>query len=173
MFRQSTGAYNFPVTISLYTSVSITPQQFSNQNISFTIVDRMSYVNEILIARKLSDKFSMQISPGFVHRNLTETKKDKNFSPYIGAGGRFKVTNRIALSAEYYWVKPGLTDIKVYDPLSIGIDIETGGHIFQLHFTNSRGMNERLMIPENYNNWLKGNFGFGFNIVRHFNLKRQ
>lgn len=173
LFRQSSGAYNFPVTISLYTSVAITPQQFSNQNISFTIVDRMSYVNEILIARKISDKFSMQISPGFVHRNLTETKKDKNFSPYIGTGGRLKVTNRIALSAEYYWVKPGLTDIKVYDPLSIGIDIETGGHIFQLHFTNSRGMNERLMIPENYNDWLKGDFGFGFNIVRHFNLKRQ
>jgi hypothetical protein len=157
-----------PISMALYSSMSITPQIFPDHNINYTIIDRMSYVNELLIARKFSEKISLQITPGFVHRNLVDSIKDKNFVPYLGFGGRYKLSNRIALSAEYYLVKPNVTYQKVYNPLSIGIDIETGGHVFQLHFTNSRGMNEKLMIPDNYNNWFKG--GFGFNIVRHFNL---
>ncbi len=171
ILRQSEGAFVMPISMALYSSMSITPQVFPNHNISYTIIDRMSYVNELLIARKFSEKISLQITPGFVHRNLVDSIKDKNFVPYLGIGGRYKLSNRIALSAEYYLVKPNVTYQKVYNPLSIGIDIETGGHVFQLHFTNSRGMNEKLMIPDNYNNWLKGGFGFGFNIVRHFNLK--
>ncbi len=173
LLKQSSGAVNMPVSVSLYSSAMITPMTFTDPNITYTTMDRMSYVNELLIARKFSNQLSLQLTPGFVHRNLTETKKDKNFIPYVGAGGRYKLSNRIALSAEYYWVPPNLTAIKVYNPLSIGIDIETGGHVFQLHFTNSKGMNEKLMIPDNYNNWFKGDFGFGFNIIRHFNIKHE
>jgi len=173
LLKQSSGAVTMPVSVALYSSATITPMIFADPNISYTIMDRMSYINEILIARKFSNTLSVQLTPGFVHRNLTETKMDKNFIPYVGIGGRCKLSNHIALSAEYYWVQPNLTAIKVYNPLSIGIDIETGGHVFQLHFTNSKGMNEKLMIPDNYNNWLKGDFGFGFNIIRHFNFRHS
>jgi hypothetical protein len=173
LLRQSTGAINMPISVSLYSSFAFTAAKWLNPEVSYSLFDRFSYVNELLIARKFTEKISLQIAPGFVHINLTETKKDKNLIPYIGAGGRFKITNRFSFSTEYYWVYPGISAQKIYDPLSFGIDIETGGHIFQLQFSNSRGMHERIMIPSNYNNWQKGDFGFGFNIIRNFNLKRK
>ena len=173
LLRQSSGAYIMPISITLYSSMTITAQKWIDPTLYYSFFDRFSYIHELIIARKFSEKFSLQLVPGLVHRNLTQTVKDKNILPYIGFAGRYKILNRILLSTEYYWVYPGLTNVKIYNSLSFGVDIETGGHVFQLHFSNSRGMNERIMIPENHNSWKNGDFGFGFNIIRHFNLKRN
>jgi hypothetical protein len=173
LLRQSSGAVNMPISVSLYSSFAFTAAKWLHPEISYSLYDRFSYVNELLIARKFYEKISLQIMPGFIFINLTEKKKDKNLMPYFGAAGRYKITNRFSVSTEYYWVYPGISAQKIYDPLSFGVDIETGGHIFQLQFSNSRGMHERIMIPGNSNNWLKGDFGFGFNIIRNFNLKRN
>jgi hypothetical protein len=173
LLRQSTGAYEMPVSLTFYSSMNITAQLWTHPTLYYSFFDRFSYVHELLIARKISETLSMQLVPGLVHRNLTETVKDKNILPYVGFAGRYKILNRISISTEYYWVYPGRTRVKIYNPLSFGIDIETGGHVFQLHFSNSRGMNERIMIPENHNSWRNSDFGFGFNIIRNFNLKRN
>ncbi|OFX42205.1 MAG: hypothetical protein A2046_03825 [Bacteroidetes bacterium GWA2_30_7] len=172
LLSQAKGGYNMPLTITLYSSIAVKMQKWVNPEVNYKNIHRLFYVNELLIARKFSDKISLQLAPGFVHRNLTLTKQDKNLIPYIGLAGRYKISKRIALSSEYYWVYPEQTSFKIYNPFSVGIDIETGGHVFQLHFSNSRGMHEK-MIPENLNNWQNGDFGFGFNIVRHFNLNRN
>jgi hypothetical protein len=57
--------------------------------------------------------------------------------------------------------------------LSIGFDIETGGHVFQLHFTNSTGMTERAFITNTTGDWGNGDIHFGFNISRLFTLKKS
>jgi hypothetical protein len=173
ILRQSTGAYNMPVTLTLYSSMQVKAQKWLHPEITHTLSDRFSYVNELLIARKFSSEFSIQLVPGFVHRNLTDSVRDKNLVPYLGFGARYKITKRMSLSAEYYMVYPGSTSLPTYNPFSFGIDIETGGHVFQLHFSNSRGMQEKIMIPDNPNNWFRGDFGFGFNIIRNFNLKHN
>jgi hypothetical protein len=173
LLRQSTGAISLPFTVTFYTSMQFKAQKWVQPELPYSIIDRFSYVNELLIARKFSNEFSLQIVPGFVHRNLTETSQDKNLVPYAGLGARYKLTNRISLSTEYYWVYPGLTALQTYNPFAIGIDIETGGHVFQLHFSNSRGMQEKIMIPDNPFSWAKSDVGFGFNIIRNFNLKHK
>jgi len=173
LLRQSSGALVMPVSLTWYSSMTLTAQKWVHPTLYYSFIDRFSYIHELIVARKFNEKLSMQLVPGLIHMNLTETAKDKNILPYVGFAGRYKILNRISLSAEYYWVYPGFTKAKIYDPFSFGVDIETGGHVFQLHFSNSRGMNERIMIPENHNSWKKGDFGFGFNIIRHFNLKRN
>ena len=82
-----------------------------------------------------------------------------------------KLTKRISFNVDYYYVvnqNEERTDL--YNPLSIGFDIETGGHVFQLHFTNAVGMNERAFLSETTNDWGQGDVQFGFNIYRAFQI---
>jgi len=127
-----------------------------------------------MIARKFSPSFSLQLSPTYIHRNLVATELDPNDLYALGAGGRMKLSKRISLNAEYYYlINPkSYMSRQVYDPLSIGFDIETGGHVFQLIFTNSVAMIEKGFIGETTGSWLKGDIHFGFNISRVFTLKK-
>lgn len=172
ILRQSTGVKNMPITLSWYTATYYTHQRWTTPDRDNLLSSRFYYVHQAIIARKFSDKFSLQVSPGVVHRNLVVSEIDQNDVPFVGLAGRFKLTNRISLNAEYFWMLPGQTADDFINPLAIGFDIETGGHIFQLHFSNSRGRTEKS-IPENKNNWLSGDIGFGFNIIRHFSLKKK
>ena len=129
--------------------------------------------SQLLVARKLNQSISVQIAPTFIHRNLVSTELDHNDLYAIGAGGRMKLTKRISFNAEYYYRvnQPRSINQTVYDPLSVGFDIETGGHVFQLIFTNSLAMIEKGFIGETTGNWVKGDIHFGFNISRVFTLK--
>jgi hypothetical protein len=127
----------------------------------------------MIIARKFSDKLSLQLSPTMIHRNLVLTTEDENDVYAIGTAGRYKLTKRTALNAEYFYVLPGETADNFYNSLSVGFDIETGGHVFQLHLTNSQGMIEKFFIPANAGRWSKGDIYFGFNISRVFSLKKK
>jgi hypothetical protein len=134
----------------------------------------MGYYAQAIIGRKLSDKLTLQLTPTIVHQNLVATSKDPNDLYSIGLGGRLKLTNRLALTADYYYVINRNEDLQnYYNPLSIGFDIETGGHVFQLHFTNAIGMNERVFISETINDWANGDIQFGFNISRVFQIKKK
>ncbi len=173
IFRQSKGERNMPVSISYLTAMALQTLKWDKPG-DLPFWDRAGYVHQILIARKFSERFSFEINPTFVHRNMVATELDPNDSWAIGAGGRFKLTKRVSVNIEYYYVAPPLHDyrsMKTYNPLSIGVDIETGGHVFQLHLTNSVAMIEKGFIGETTGNWLDGGIHFGFNISRVFTLK--
>ncbi len=131
--------------------------------------DRMYYTAQLMVARKLNEHTSLQISPTYTHYNriinLTGGSKDL-FS--IGFLARQKISKRVSINAEYF-VQTNRFD-GTYNPLSIGVDINTGGHVVQLHFTNSIGMNEHTFIHETFGSWGKGDIRYGFNISRIFKL---
>jgi hypothetical protein len=172
LLRQSTGKRNMPVSVSFLTTSAINSL---NMPASFPFWSRVSYVEQVLIARKFNERFSFEINPTFVHRNIVATQLDPNDLLSAGFGARFKLSNHVTLNAEYYYVfhpMPKYESLKTYNPLSIGFDIETGGHVFQLFITNSESMIEKGFIGETTGNWKNGGIRFGFNISRVFTLKK-
>jgi hypothetical protein len=137
---------------------------------------RMSYIQQILIARKFNESFSLQLTPTLVHRNLVPSELDKNDLFALGAGGRYKLTKRISLNVEYYYVyrqNSGSLPVKFYNPLAFGIDIETGGHVFQIMVSNSQSMREGGFIGKTTGSWGDGGISLGFNISRVFSFNKQ
>ena len=164
-----------PVSVSIFTSAALTSVKWPDPERTNYFSSRLSYTTQVLIARKFSQGFSLQISPSFIHRNLVATEIDPNDLWAIGAGGRIKLTKRTSINAEYYYLNNNSRNYMsqpVYNPLSVGFDIETGGHVFQLIFTNSLAMIEKGFIGETTGRWLKGDIHFGFNISRVFTLKK-
>ena len=174
ILRQSTGARVMPVSVLFFSSVASTSVKWSDPTRNNLFSSRLSYVNQVLIGRKFSEILTLQIAPTYLHRNLVPSPGDPNDLFSIGAGGRIKLGKRIAFNAEYYYLLNSRKDMtqKIYDPLSLGFDIETGGHVFQLIFTNSLGIIERDFIGETTGKWSKGDIHFGFNISRVFTLKK-
>jgi hypothetical protein len=174
LLRQSSGARVMPVSVSFLSTIAATSVRWSDTSRTNYFSSRLSYVHQVLIARKINQSFSVQLSPTYVHRNLVFTELDPNDLFALGAGGRMKLTKRISLNAEYYYMINPKTymSTEIYNPLSVGFDIETGGHVFQLIFTNSLAMIEKGFIGETTGSWLKGDIHFGFNISRVFTLKR-
>jgi hypothetical protein len=175
ILRQSSGAKVMPVSVSVLSSIAATSVKWPDPNRTNYFSSRLSYVGQVLISRKISQSFSFQIAPTYVHRNMVATELDPNDLYSVGAGGRMKLTKRISLNAEYYYLINPKTYMseKVYNPLSVGFDIETGGHVFQLLFTNSLSMIEKGFIGETTGSWGKGDIHFGFNISRVFTLKKE
>ena len=174
VMRQSKGKRVMPLSITLFASMTIKTQKWPETNRKDYFTSRLSYAYQVMIARQLGP-VSLQLTPTMIHHNLFQSKADRNDIFGLGAGGRVKVSKSIAIQAEYFWVPNGqvVSDIggnPRRDALSVGVDIETGGHIFQLHFTNSRSMIEKGFITENNGDWLKGDIHFGFNISRVFTL---
>jgi opacity protein-like surface antigen len=172
LFRQSTGEVNMPVSISYFGSIAINSLKWQDTTRKNHFSSRLSYANQLLIARKFNSAISLQLTPTFIHRNLVEKKTDDNDVWALGAGGRFKLSNRISLNLEYYYIISEQTRKDFNDSFTVGFDIETGGHVFQLFFTNSRGIVEQHFIPRTTGNWLYGDIHFGFNISRTFVLKK-
>jgi hypothetical protein len=139
--------------------------------------NRMAYMNQLLIARKFTPWLSLQLMPTHIHYNLVEYKDDPNDVLAMGIGGRLKLSNRISLTGEYYYVLPGSKLHQLSDPtkeainsLTIGFDIETGGHVFQLLFSNSTAITERNIVGQTEGEWSRGDIHFGFNISRVFTI---
>jgi len=173
ILRQCKGVKNMPISLSFLTTMAENTLKWTMPGTTLNIWDRMSYVNQLLIGRKFGERFSFEINPTFVHRNIVATEMDPNDLFAIGAGARFKLTKRFSLNAEYYYVIPpthNYQSTKTYNPLSIGIDLETGGHVFQIHVTNSVAMIEKAFIGETTGSWKDGGIHIGFNISRVFTL---
>jgi hypothetical protein len=173
LLRQSSGTKNFPVTVSFYSSLALNSLHWSNPERDNRFDSRLSYAFEFLLARKVNSQLSLQIIPSMIHRNIVKTKEDQNDVFAIGAGGRYKFAKRASVNAEYYYLLPGRTADIFYDSFSIGIDIETGGHVFQLFLTNSNGLTEESFIAKTQGNWLNGDIKLGFNISRTFSLIKK
>lgn len=168
--QQSTGARNMPVSILYVGGITCDGMKFTDTTRENFFSSRLAFYHQIIIGRKFNDYLTLQLSPTVVHRNLVPLETDNNDMFALGAGGRVKMTKRLALTADYFYVF-NRTDTSTYNPLSIGIDIETGGHVFQLHFSNTVGMNERAFIADTQGQWDKGEIRFGFNLSRIFQLK--
>ena len=175
VFRQSTGAREMPVSVSVFSSIALKTLKWTDPTRTNYFSSRLSYVWQVLVARKFNQALSFQLTPTYVHRNLVATELDPNDLYSIGAGGRLKLTKRISLNAEYYYMLNPKNNFsqQVYNPLTVGVDIETGGHVFQLFFTNSLGTIEKQFIGETTGQWKKGDIHFGFNISRVFTLKKH
>lgn len=171
ILRQSKGAVNMPLSISYFGSISLNSLKWQEPDRTNYFSSRLAFTNQLLIARKFSPALSFQLTPTLVHKNLVPTSEDKNDIFAMGFGGRVKLTKRMSLNAEYFWVFPNQIVTEPYDDsFSIGLDLETGGHVFQMFFTNSNPIFESGFITETEGSWLNGDIYFGFNISRVFTI---
>ncbi|MBR9860268.1 hypothetical protein GYB22_05880 [bacterium] len=168
--RQQTGLKNIPVTVTAISHMGITTLKWPIPNRENYFTSRLHYTHQLLIARKFSESLSVQLSPTLVHKNLIDSSQYKNDIYALGIGLRQKITVRTSINLEYFYVFPGQVPDSRSDALSIGFDIETGGHIFQLFFTNASAPFEKGFITDTNGRWLNGDVRFGFNIARIFNF---
>lgn len=168
LLQQRSGTGAVPLSIALlgsymYRAIRLDP------SLNVKASDRMFYTAQLLIASKLNEHTSLQISPTFTHYNriLFLNGGSKNLFS-LGFLARQRISKRVSINAEYFVQTKRFNG--TYNPLSIGVDINTGGHVFQLHFTNSIGMNEHTFIHETFGSWGKGDIRYGFNISRIFKL---
>jgi hypothetical protein len=174
VMRQSKGVRNLPVTI---TALGGAAYQFSPKKSAapdgFENIDRLAYVGQLLIARKFTPSLSLQIMPTLVHRNAVTQTIEKNDQIALGVGGRIKVTKSVAFTTEYYHRLDVPENNPYNNTFGIGVDIETGGHVFQLVFTNTRGLTERAFITQTEGDFADGDIHFGFNVTRTFQFGQK
>lgn len=170
ILRQSTGLRRMPVSMSYYLSAAITTLKWEDENRTNYFSSKVSYTHQLLIARKFSKSLSIQLIPSFIHKNLVETVEDANDIFSVGVGGRLKLTQRLSVNAEYFYTPESQISYEFTQPLSVGLDIETGGHVFQLHFSNAQAFFDRGFITETNGNWWDGDIYFGFGISRVFTI---
>lgn len=157
---------DFPVDIVGYNVMGVNTDLSKDNYPHLKFNDRLSYLTQALISRRFSDKLSLQLTPSYVHKNLYEpTAEDKN-QFLAGLGGRYKISKRLSVNAEYFVNFDNHSFYK--NPLSLGVDIETGGHVFQLLFTNSQINSDIGYLTNASGNWGKGHIFFGFNLYRVF-----
>jgi hypothetical protein len=172
ILRQSTGEVTMPLSLSAFASVAVRSMDYG---VKVPFATRSAYVAQVLAARRMNRKLSLQITPSFVRDNLLSTAVSSHNLFAIGAGGKLILTKRISFNAEYYYrANPAAYENqKTYNPLTLGFDIYTGGHVFQLMLTNSIGVIEKAFIGETTERWNKGGIHFGFNISRVFTLRKS
>lgn len=168
--RQKESGYSIISAVWLST-MSINALRWADPNRVNYFSSRLNYVHQLLLARKFNENLSIQLSPTLVHRNLVATFDEDNDVLAMGIGLRHKLTKRTSLNVEYFYAQKSSLQERYKNSLSIGFDIQTGGHVFQLHFTNSAPMIEKGFITETTQSWAKGGFMFGFNVSRVFTLK--
>ena len=171
LLRQSTGKVNMPVTLALMTSAAIETQNFDDPTRKNYFSSRLFYTSQLIIGRKFSEALTLELVPTYVHRNLVSKATEKNDVYALGVGGRVKLTKRVSFTGEYMYVLPNQLLPEYKNMLSLGFDIETGGHVFQLHFTNAPSMSEYSFTTQNDTDFFgKSGIRFGFNISRVFTL---
>lgn len=168
--RQSTGKRNMPISAALVVGAAIETQKPDDPTRENYFSSRLFYTSQLIIGSKLNDYVTLELVPSYVHRNLVKTTDEKNDVYAMGIGGRIRLTRRMTINAEYVYVLPNQLASNFKNSLSVGLDIETGGHVFQLHFTNSTSMSEYGFITQTENNWGKNAVRFGFNVSRVFTI---
>ncbi len=168
LYKQSS---KFPVNIVAYGTANINTLIDETQYPNLKFGDRMSYAGQLLVSRRISKNLSLQIAPSFVRQNLQDLRitKDLHHNQFVmGFGGRMKLSKRMSVNADYAYNFNRAKNSLYKNPFTLGLDIETGGHVFQLLFSNAQSTNEPGFLSNAEGNWAKGNVFFGFNVVRVF-----
>lgn len=168
--RQSTGAKNMPISAVWMSHAGISTLRWNQPERENLFSSRLHYVHQLLLARKFTEGLSIQLTPTLVHKNLVSADSLSNDIFSLGVGIRQKITSRTTFNFEYFYVLPDQLEADRTNVLSLGFDIETGGHVFQLFFTNSSGPFEKAFITDTNAKWLDGDVRFGFNIARIFDF---
>ena len=184
LIRQSTDD-RMPFSVSLFgngVASGMGRQNLATSDADFQkFSDRLSFVSQAIITRKFNDNFSLALSPTYVRRNYVSFM-DMNNLFSLGLGGRMKVSHRMAIIADYflsfrsqesknYFLQQ--KGFRFYDPLGVGLEMETGGHVFNFIFTNSTAILENQFIPSTSSSWANGGFRWGFSISRTFTLRKK
>lgn len=169
---QSTGTGSFPFTVALVGGITMNTSPWADTSIHNYFTSRLAYYYQAILGRKFTEGFTLQFTPTMVHNNLVPFSSQPNDVFSLGVGGRLKITRRMAITWDYFYRFNGIEKDVTFNPVSLGIDIETGGHVFQLHFSNATGMNERAFITETTNRIDKVELRFGFNLSRVFQIKK-
>jgi hypothetical protein len=158
----------FPFTIAAFNSLGFnnTLKESLYPNMEFE--NRLIYVNQLLVSRKFSEKLSLEIAPTYFHENFVTDDNQDNSQFAVGVGGRYKLGKRLSLNVDYAAHLNRASGSIYKNPLSVGVDIETGGHVFQMHFTNSQGIHEAGFLGNTTGDWAEGDIYFGFNLLRVF-----
>lgn len=171
---KQTADDSMPLSVTLVPALGINTSSFGFLDQDYTFSERLNFGLSLPIARKFSSDLSLQLSPMIVHFNRVGSELnivDPLVNTYysVGVAGRYRFTPRTALTAQYV---PPLTDADNLDHnISVGIDIETGGHVFQMFFTTSRALNDQYLLAGSNGNFLDREFRFGFNINRLFKIR--
>ncbi len=181
ILRQSTGEKGKWLSMSFYGCAMLNSTHWADTSRTNYFSSRMSYTAQLLLARKFSNSLSIQLTPTYVHKNLVPYRSDVNNILAIGIGGRYKIAQRTSVNAEYFYQIPGFINsyavsetekAKYGNCLSVGVDIETGGHVFQFRLTNAQPMFDRAFITETTNKWIDGGIFLGFTINRAFTVNK-
>jgi hypothetical protein len=173
LLRQSTENTGSPVTMSILAEAEITTLKYPDPVRNDDFGSRLDYAASLMIARKFSEGLTLQVSPTWLHRNLVETANENNDLFALGLGGRIKISKRVTFNAEYFFVAPEQLANIYRNSVALGVDIETGGHVFQLHFTNSTSMVYNGFIAETTGKFFDGDIHYGFNISRVFTIGKN
>ncbi len=182
---QQTTNFKIPISLAIFGDMGYTHAPTSEiyngivKDFATNELHRFNYFSQVIIASKLNDWLSLEIMPSYTHRNfIKENINSKNgaaeqnsfFS--VGFGGRIKMTKRVALIGDYYYNIGNFytNNLTTKNPLSFGVEMETGGHVFSLFFTNASGLIENNYIPNTHDSWKNGQVKFGFSISRVFSL---
>ena len=168
LLKQKTGANSFPFAVSLFGSIAVKTLKDYDPADKRTFSESLFYVGQVLIAKKVSPSFSFQLTPTYVHRNTVRIAADPHDIFALGLGTRLKLTKRVSFNSEYYFAFDQSKSIDARNSLAFGVDIETGGHVFQLILSNAITMIEKSFITENTGDFFSGDIHFGFNISRTF-----
>ncbi|MFT6844366.1 MAG: hypothetical protein ACJAUV_000542 [Flavobacteriales bacterium] len=171
LLKQGQKSTHKPLTLVYYSNIAYRTLKPRPNDVPVYTVNNLFYTHQLLAARKLNDRLSVQLMPTLVHRNLIEDQKFKNDVLAMGAAFRYVVTKKFTISSEYYYVLPNQINPVFTNSLALGFNIETKGHVFQLQVGNSRGMTEKFFVTETLGEVSKGDLFFGFNITRDFKLK--
>ena len=158
----------FPFTIVGYNSILINTALEKDDLPLLEFKHRLGYTVQFLISRKVNTNFSVELAPTFFHDNYVVINEQSNSQFALGLGGRYKLTNRWSFNADYGWHLNRASNSPFKNPLSIGFDLETGGHVFQMHFSNAQAMNTNGFLGQGTGDWSDGNIYFGFNLSRTF-----
>ena len=170
ILKQKDGNNSRPFTASVFGSVAYETQ---DRGLDLTFSQELTYVTQLLIARKFSPGFSLQLMPGYTYRNSVPTNDDPHGILSIGIGGRAKLTKRLAINAEYHYVPDPLESLDTTNSLALGLEIETGGHVFQIILSNSESLIESQFITRSVDDFFEGDIHLGFNITRAFETRKR